>query len=72
MLRRFYFDLTDGQTTLSDTEGVLAADLNEAIIEALEGLREMRSSGELDELGDNWKLIIRDENGTARKTFTVW
>ncbi|WP_132253352.1 DUF6894 family protein [Methylobacterium segetis] len=71
MVRRFYFDLTDGRTTLFDTEGVLAADLNEAIVEALEGLREMRASGEIDEMGDNWKLVIRDENGSTRRTFSV-
>lgn len=70
--QRFFFDLSDGRTVLLDTEGVLAASLNEAIVEALEALREMRSNAQLDELDDNWKLSIRDENGNIRKTFSIW
>ncbi|AWN43383.1 hypothetical protein U8607_21155 [Methylobacterium durans] len=72
MAKRFYFDLTDGHTTFLDTEGVLAADINEAVIEALEALREIRSGSELDDLEGSWKLVIRDEKGSARKTFSVW
>lgn len=72
MAQRFFFDLSDGRTVLLDTEGVLAASLNEAIVEALEALREMRSNAQLDELDDNWKLSIRDENGNIRKTFSIW
>lgn len=72
MTRRFYFDLTDGHTTFLDTEGVLAADINEAVIEAIEALRELRASAELDDLDDGWKLAIRDEKGSIRKTLSVW
>ncbi|WP_407943167.1 DUF6894 family protein [Methylobacterium oxalidis] len=72
MARRFYFDLTDGHTTFLDTEGVVAADINEAVIEALEALREIRASTEIDDLDDSWKLVIRDDKGSIRKTFSVW
>lgn len=72
MMRRFYFDLTDGHTTFLDTEGVLAADINEAIVEAIEALREIRGSTELDDLDGNWKLTLRDDKGSIRKAFSVW
>ncbi|WP_246696801.1 DUF6894 family protein [Methylobacterium planeticum] len=72
MGQRFYFDLRGNRTVIIDQEGIVANDLNEAIVEALAALREMRASGELDEFGDGWKLIIRDEKGGARKAFSIW
>jgi hypothetical protein len=72
MTQRFHFDLTDGKATLPDRAGVLAGDLREAIEEAHEALREMRASEELDEFGEGWKLVIRDESGGVRKTFSIW
>ena len=72
MAQRFYFDLRGDRTVIPDETGILANDLNEAIVEALEALREMRASGELDEFGDGWKLAIRDDKGVVRKTFSIW
>jgi hypothetical protein len=68
----FYFDLRGSRTVIIDQEGIVAEDLNEAIVEALAALREMRASGELDEFGDGWKLAIRDDKGIVRKAFSIW
>lgn len=69
---RFYFDLRSRQTVIIDETGSLASDLNEAIVQALEALREMRASGEMDDFDDGWKLVIRDDLGEIRKVFSVW
>ncbi|HEX8416799.1 MAG TPA: hypothetical protein VF641_04265 [Methylobacterium sp.] len=61
MTQRFYFDLTDGESTLRDDEGVLAPDLDEAIAAARAVLAEMRDSGDLADGEDDWLLVIRDE-----------
>jgi uncharacterized protein YjgD (DUF1641 family) len=70
--QRFYFDLRSSQTGIVDEEGILTSDIDEAIKEALEALREMRASGELDECGDGWRLVIRDDKGVTRKTISIW
>ncbi|WP_336486491.1 DUF6894 family protein [Methylobacterium nigriterrae] len=72
MPQRFHFDLTNEHTVVCDEKGVLADDLHEAIEEALEALREMRISGDIDELGYGWKMLIRDTEGVVRKILTVW
>ena len=72
LAQRFFFDLKRGQKVIADETGILASDLNEAIVEALEALREMRASGEMDEFDDEWKLVIRDDLGVVRKVFSVW
>ena len=63
--KRFYFDLTNGQTTLRDETGVEATSLNEALEQARAAIDEMRDNGELDGLGRGWQLIIRDERGAV-------
>ncbi|KAB1073855.1 hypothetical protein F6X53_26610 [Methylobacterium soli] len=72
MASNFYFDLRGSRTVIIDQEGIVAKDLNEAIVEALAALREMRASGELDEFGDGWKLAIRDDKGVVQKAFSIW
>ncbi|ACA21128.1 hypothetical protein M446_6888 [Methylobacterium sp. 4-46] len=64
-MRRFYFDLADGVTTIRDKEGVEAADLNEALEAAEAVIQEMRAKGELAHFGDGWTLSIRLEAGTV-------
>src|SRR4051812_24442957 len=49
VFQRVYFDLTNGNTTHRDEAGVLVDDVAEAIEEALEALRELRASGDIDE-----------------------
>jgi hypothetical protein len=69
--KRFYFDLTDGYRTLSDDEGVEALTLDRAISQALLAMKEMSQSGELDRLGNGWRMIIRDEAGIIRQEFVI-
>ena len=71
MTKRFYFDLTDGYRTLSDDEGVEATNLDQAISQALLAMKEMSQSGELDRVGNGWRMIIRDEAGIIRQEFVI-
>jgi hypothetical protein len=57
--QRFYFDLTDGLTAIRDDEGVEADDLADALKEAEAALQEMSASGELTDLEEGWRLVIR-------------
>ena len=63
--KRFYFDLTNGRTTLRDETGVEAASPEEALEQAWAAIDEMRDNGELDDLGRGWQLIIRDDRDTV-------
>lgn len=63
MGQRLYFDLTNGQDLIRDTEGVEAELLGEALEDAHSALTEMRRSGEADTPSDGWQLIVRDESG---------
>ncbi|WP_244424529.1 DUF6894 family protein [Methylobacterium nodulans] len=59
MAQRFYFDLTDGFTTIRDNEGVEAEDLADAVKQAEAALEEMRAAGELADFEEGWRLVIR-------------
>lgn len=59
---RYYFDLTNGETTLTDEEGVVAANLDQATTEAQIVLKDMLIGGELMDV-DNWTIIIREKGG---------
>ncbi|MEQ4600487.1 MAG: hypothetical protein ABN488_22245 [Methylobacteriaceae bacterium] len=62
-LMHFHFDLTDGRNTMSDAEGVDAADLSEAIEQAGIVIEELRSGGELMDVDGAWELVIKDSGG---------
>lgn len=66
MGQRFYFDLTDGKSTIRDTKGAQAADLDEAIRDAQSVLDDEREASE-----GEWTLIIRDAAGEALVTLPV-
>jgi len=68
--QRLYFDLTNGQETIRDAEGVSANGLDEAIGEAQAVLDEMQSSTAYAP-EDSWQLLIRDEDGTILKTLPL-
>jgi hypothetical protein len=70
--QRFYFDLRGSRAVIVDETGIRASDLNEAVVQALEALREMRAGGEMDDFDDGWKLVIRDDLGEIRSVFSVW
>ncbi|MCJ2037937.1 hypothetical protein MKK55_03040 [Methylobacterium sp. J-059] len=62
-LMHFYFDLTDGPNTISDAQGVDAADLAEAIEQAGIAIEELRSDGELVDVDSLWELVIKNSEG---------
>lgn len=70
-MQRFHFDLTDGHTIISDDEGVEADDFTDVLTQAEAALREMRTDGELESLGRDWKLVIRTGADTVLITIPV-
>lgn len=66
MAQRFYFDLTDGTSTIRDAEGAQADSLDEAITDAQAVLDEARNT----KIGE-WILIIRDAAGETLMTLPV-
>ena len=70
MAARYHFDLENGGEIIRDREGADASGLEEAVTYALAVIAEMRTSGEVAELGD-WTLVIRDGDGTALKRIPV-
>ena len=68
---RFYFDVTDGYTAWNDGEGIEAPSLDHALAQALVALKEMRQNGEVDQLGEGWQMIVRDDAGVVRQTFVI-
>ena len=71
MSQRLYFDLTNGQDFIQDTEGVEAEFLGEALEEAQSALTEMRHSGAAGTPADGWQLIVRDENGMTLRSMPL-
>jgi hypothetical protein len=62
---RFFFDVSNGCQTISDEEGVEAADLNEALTEARSVISELADEVAEADLGQHWTLIVRDEAGAT-------
>ncbi|GJD99923.1 hypothetical protein GMJLKIPL_1841 [Methylobacterium isbiliense] len=71
MYQRYYFDLTDGLTTIRDDRGVEVYGLNMAVLYAREAVEEMRQSGELVQFGDDWQFLVRTGDGTVLATVDV-
>jgi len=65
MLRRFYFDVDNGQETIRDEEGVEAEDLEQALAEARDVIGEMADGLGIFDLHDPWTLVVCDETGLA-------
>ena len=68
---RFYFDVTNGQTTIRDTEGIEAADLDEATAQTQAVIEELRRSGELNGFHEGWRLIIREMHGSIHRNLPI-
>ncbi|MER2267362.1 DUF6894 family protein [Methylobacterium oxalidis] len=64
MTQRFYFDLVNRETVISDPCGIEASDLEAAVVAAEAALQELRVTGEVHEFDGAWTLLIRDECGT--------
>jgi hypothetical protein len=71
LAKRFFFDLTDGHSTIRDEDGVLAADFDEAITQARAVLDEMRADDEFLDGDEEWALVIRDAAGEVLMTLLV-
>ncbi|WP_409565028.1 DUF6894 family protein [Methylobacterium sp. J-090] len=71
MTQRFFFDLTDGLTTIRDDVGVVVDSLNEAVKQAEEVLQEMRFGNELSSRDERWTLSIRDAVGETLMLLSV-
>ena len=69
-LRRFHFDLENGDEVIEDREGIGASDLEEAATQARTVIAEMRDNDELVEPG-TWTLAIREAGGAVLKRLTV-
>jgi hypothetical protein len=67
----FYFDLTDGLTTIRDGEGVEADDLADALKQAEVALEETSASGELTGLEEGWSFVIRTGADTILVTIPI-
>ena len=71
MSERFYFDLTNRLSTISDRVGVSAIDLDDAIHQAGEALAEMQEDNELANDADHWMMIIRNASGKTVRVLPV-
>lgn len=71
MTERFFFDLTDGLSTIRDEEGVLAADLDDAVRQAGEVLEDMSENDEFADGDEGWVMIIRHAAGETRRVLPV-
>ena len=63
MLRRFYFDVDNGQKTIRDDEGVEAEDLEQALVDARSVISEMADELGATDIDNAWTLVVRDETG---------
>jgi hypothetical protein len=71
LAERFYFDLTDGATTISDETGVMALDLNDALLQAKAVMVEMDELEEHEIDAHKWMIVVRDSAGTTITTMPV-
>lgn len=71
MAERFYFDLTDGVTTIRDETGVVAVDLSDAVNQAMEVIAEMRDDDEHERDALRWMMVVCDSTGKTVTTMPV-
>lgn len=65
MPTRLFFDVSNGETTIRDEDGVEALDLDEALIEARDVIAEMADGMTDVDPSRSWTLIVRDEAGSV-------
>ena len=63
MPQRYFFNLVGPARAIEDPTGVEADTPDQAEAEALAVIAEMRLSGDLPLLGEDWQLEIRDGTG---------
>jgi hypothetical protein len=63
---RYYFNLTDGDATIRDEEGVEVSNIQAAVIHALEVIEELRAEDPSNSAEwQGWRLEIIDSSGKA-------
>jgi hypothetical protein len=62
---RFFFDVSDGENTLTDQAGIDAFDLDEVLVEAKSVITEMADEVTEANPDQSWALIVRDEAGSV-------
>ena len=69
---RYYFNLTNGETTIRDEEGILASSIQAAVGSAVEAVEELRAQdpSNSDEW-QGWQLEIVDASGQALQTIPL-
>lgn len=64
--KRYYFNITNGETMIRDEEGVEASSIQAAVVSALEALEELRVQDPLhSDEWQGWRLEIVDATGQA-------
>lgn len=71
MAERFYFDLTDGATTISDDVGIMAINLSDAMRQASEVMAEMQNEDEHEDDAHKWMIVVRDSAGKEVTTMPI-
>ena len=71
MCQRYFYDLTNGDDHMRDTEGVVASGPDEAIEEARAAMADMRSNEESPVPAEGWQLVIRDESGMTLRSLPL-
>ncbi|MBP1178037.1 hypothetical protein JOE48_000001 [Methylobacterium sp. PvR107] len=65
MLKRFFFDVDNGETTIRDDEGVEAESLEQALADARSVINEIADELDATDIDNPWTLVVRDETGLA-------
>ncbi|MGU3537296.1 DUF6894 family protein [Methylobacterium sp. A54F] len=68
---RFFFDLVSRHETLRDDTGSEARSLDDAMAQARSVIEEMAEAGELSDIAEDWRLVIRDTTGAVRASLPV-
>jgi microcompartment protein CcmK/EutM len=71
LAERFYFDLTDGVTTISDETGVMALDLSDALLQAKALMVEMDELEDHEVDAHKWMIVVRDSAGATITTIPL-
>jgi len=70
MSSRYYFNLTNGNHFIHDTEGCQVEDINSAVAFANKAIEELRAEASLPpEVWQSWELEIR--NGTGEVVWVI-
>jgi hypothetical protein len=69
---RYFFNLTNGETTIRDEDGIVASSIQAAVVSAMEAVEELRAQdpSNSDEW-QGWRLEIVDALGQAMQSIPL-